>query len=46
MIELRKEFYAKRVQNNPSQKKFLKGWNNRADNLSSILKEYENKELF
>ena len=46
MIELRKEFYAKRVQNNPSQKKFLKGWNNRADNLSNILKEYENKELF
>ncbi len=40
MLKLRKEYYAKRVQEKPSQKKYLKGWNNRVDNLSNILKNY------
>lgn len=38
MIQLRKEYYLKRVKQNPTQKKYLKGWNNRADNLLKLLK--------
>ncbi|MBQ9246344.1 hypothetical protein IJ182_08770 [bacterium] len=41
MIQLRKDYYIKRVKDNPTQQKFLKGWNNRADNLTKKLKEYE-----
>lgn len=40
MIQLRKEYYLKRVKQNHTQKNYLKGWNNRADNLLKLL---ENK---
>lgn len=40
MLQLRKEYYANRVKEKPSQKKYLNGWNNRTDNLYNILKEY------
>jgi len=40
MLQLRKEYYANRVKEKPSQKKYLNGWNYRTDNLYNILKEY------
>ncbi len=43
MIQLRKNHYEKRVKEVPSQKKYLNGWNNRANHLYQLLKEYENK---
>ncbi len=39
MLQLRKKYYLNRVKENPSQKKYLNGWNNRVDNLYNILKE-------
>lgn len=44
IIQIRKNYYEKRVKELPSQKKYLKGWNNRADNLLNILKKYEEKD--
>jgi len=43
VIEQRRKHYEKRVKENPSQKKYLKGWNNRADHLSKMLKDYNEK---
>lgn len=34
LVEMRRGFYDRLVERNPSQKKFLKGWNNRLDRLS------------
>jgi len=36
-LDLRAGFFKKIVQNNPSQKKFLKGWLNRVENLRKII---------
>lgn len=38
ILDLRKQFYINRTIKNPSQKKFLKGWNNRVNNLEKLLK--------
>lgn len=37
IIQARRNFYAAIVNNKPSQKVFLKGWNNRADDLQRTL---------
>jgi lysozyme family protein len=36
-LDLRESFFKKIVQNRPSQKKFLKGWLNRVNNLRKII---------
>ena len=36
-LDLREAFFKKIVQNRPSQKKFLKGWLNRVNNLRKII---------
>ena len=41
-LDVRKNFYYKIVQRNPSQKKFLKGWLNRINGIKNILKTYPN----
>ena len=41
-LELRQHHYKKRVKENPSQVKYLKGWNNRVKNLSKKLNDYNN----
>ena len=38
-LEARKNFYLKIVENNPSQKKFLKGWMNRLNSLEEFIKK-------
>ena len=40
IVNLRKMHYLNQVEKYPSQKRFLKGWNNRANNLINILNEY------
>lgn len=37
---MRRKHYEKRVKENPSQQKYLKGWNNRIDHLSKMLNDY------
>ena len=44
ILELRREHYKNKVKKDPSQKKFLKGWNNRVDKLEKILNRYEGLE--
>lgn len=44
ILQLRRAHYDKRVKEDASQKKYLKGWNNRVNNLSNILKTYENEQ--
>ena len=41
-LELRQHHYEKRVKENPSQVKYLKGWNNRVKNLSKKLNDFNN----
>lgn len=46
ILQLRKEYYVKRVKENPSQEKYIKGWNNRVNKLHNILKKYEEKNEY
>ena len=45
-LELRQHHYEKRVKENPSQVKYLKGWNNRVKNLSKKLNDYNNMQNY
>ena len=44
ILEFRREHYKNKVKKDPSQEKFLKGWNNRVDKLEKILNRYEGLE--
>lgn len=39
-LDIRRNFYKKRVLDNPSQKIFYDGWQNRVDNLQKFVKQY------
>jgi len=39
-IALRREFYHERAQSKPSMRKFLRGWNNRLNDLESFCQTY------
>ena len=41
ILDLRREHYKKRGENDPTQKQFEKGWNKRVDKLQQILNRYE-----
>lgn len=44
ILKLRREHYKNKVIEDPSQKKFLNGWNNRVDKLEKIINRYEGLE--
>ena len=46
ILQLRKDYYVKRVKENPSQEKYINGWNNRVNKLHNILKKYEEKNEY
>lgn len=45
VMDMRRKHYEKRVKENPSQQKYLKGWNNRVNHLAKMLKDYDERQL-